>query len=136
VTPLTIWFDTIWGRVGVPEEVVRKVVSTVLCPNPYWSYSRFLTREEVSSYLEGSEDPGLLAKVAKYVLFYAENMAFNGYLMHLALKGREEADQYLEWMMGLLKRLRELAIQAEAGATRELVWEMISLCLKYGLDPF
>jgi len=142
-----IWFYLpIEGRlVAVPRGVVRRVVkATRLAPdgNPYWGFSNALSEREVMEFLrclrEGREPPPELGRrVAYYITFYAENLVLSTYMTVKALCGEEEAEDYLGSMEPVLEELRSMLYRAEReGASRSLLWRMLQLCIRHGMDPF
>lgn len=124
--------------VKIPESKLREIVTTRLESNPYWRFSKALTREEVEAYLKGTRYPELLKKVAQYILFYAENIVFSSYLIIKAFEGDERAEEYLESMKPLLNDLREHCrnLPEEPEILRKAVEHMVFECVDCGIDPF
>ena len=102
-------------------------------PNAYWRYSELLTEEEVMRFLAGESTREELQKVARYLLIYTENLAFNAYLFNKANGGDPEGTK--EFSMPTVKKLRELYQKAKDNPSMETVYEMQSVCLKIGADP-
>ena len=122
--------------VEVSDDIVRRLISTELRPNPYWSFNQdIICEREVLAYLKGSEDPEILRKVAYYLRFFTENMILSVYIMLRAL-GDSNAEDYLNYGLKLVEKIREKCMKAEKQPSREHIWEIISTLLENGLDPF
>jgi len=127
-------FSVMGTKVSVSKSIVRRIVTTELSPLPHWEASDYLSTEEVEAFFGGASGSQLMKRIAKYILFYAENIVFATFLLLLAGEGKGRAEEYLDRHMELLETLRRIADKEEVG--REDVEEMISLCLRHGIDPF
>jgi len=137
---VTMTFYTVAGRVEVPRDVVEEIVTTELSNRFYWRHGGHLERREVAAFLEGRCGWLVVRRVARYILLHAENLVLSNYLLHIASLGWHEASGYLRFNMPLLKRLRKLyrRVEEEFGRSRKclrIAKEMISECMKYGIDP-
>ena len=128
--------------VEIPLEIFRKFITTEYHGNPYWQYSRLLTRDDVMRYLKtkamGKEvkDQVFLEKIAYYILVYAENTALHTFLWIYA-EDKKEAREYMENTIPALEKLRRLyRIGRETGFTDKLVSDMLWTALDTGIDPF
>jgi len=127
-------------KILVPASIVRKIVTTELCPLPHYMFSKYLSRDEVLAFLKGARGAWLMRKVARYILFYAENIVLTTFLMLIEIEGRRrtekavKAKKYVDHHIKLLEALRRIASKEKI--SREDVERMIELCLKHGIDPF
>lgn len=132
-------FETMLGPVEVSEDVVKEIISVELTNCFHWQCPSIdLDYSGVMDFLEGKPDLGLLKKVARYILVYTENLVLANYVYQRILNPGN-ADKYLESMKPLLhelRRLYELLQGKPYDVYRPLVDEMLSLCLRYGIDPF
>ncbi len=132
-------FETMLGPVEVSGEVVKEIISVELANCFHWICPSIdLDYDSVMDFLEGKRDPGLLRRVARYILVYAENLVLTNYVYQRILNPGN-ADRYLESMKPFLKELRRLygLLQRKPyDVYRPLVDEMLNLCLRYGIDPF
>jgi len=118
--------------VEVPMDVVNRVISIELYPYFYWEYNYY--RDSVEQFIKNHMDEettprDIIKRVKEYVLFYAENLVFS-MIVHLMSIG-EDWKSYMEFNMELLEKLREMYRDET-----KRVWDMIRLCLQYGIDPF
>ena len=136
---MVIVFKTMLGPVEVPEEVVKEIISVELTNCFHWHCPNIdLDCGEVADFLEGKRDPSLLERIARYILVYAENLVLSNYVYQRALNPNS-ADKYLESMKPFLQELRRLyglLDENHCDSHRVLVDEMLSLCLRHGIDPF
>jgi len=123
-------------EVHLKPEKVKSIVTTKLSPVFYWMHAGCLTREEVLSFFDRRADFETVKKVCWYILFHAENLVFTVYLWKLGSAGEEDAENYLKFHEPLLKELRKLYGSVDEKNCYEVADKMISLCLKYGIDPF
>ena len=110
--------------VTVDPNLVQSIVTTQLLPNPYWMYSKLLTEDDVERFLNHDSDPKLLEKVRYYILCYTENIVFINFL-YIKAKDPKMAISYLKRMKDLLRTLRKMKDP----------YEMLRLCLDWGIDP-
>lgn len=116
--------------IKIPMKKLKKIVTVKLHPAPHYINSNFVTSDEIIRYARGDRDGGLLAKINRYILFYAENMVLIAYLYILSAYGEETANIYLDYMKPLLEELREMNKKYTDPK------KLISKCLEYGIDPF
>jgi len=130
------FIDTVAGRpVKVSLRLLRRIVTTEVSNTFYWMYSpiyfwpvkRFVVDLKMD---ESKLDPETAKMVRRYVLHYAENLVLSNYIHIKAVKGAKEAKRYLDYMMPLLQKLRELY------SSGSKIWDMVKICLDYGIDPF
>ncbi len=136
---MSLIFETLIGRVEIPREVVKEVISIELtncfhwrCPNTGIDYS------DVMEFLEGSRDLGLLKKIARYILVYTENLVLSTY-MYMKMQNPRAANEYLDTMKLVLHKLRnlyQLLQRKPHDIYHELVEQMLHTCLDNGIDPF
>jgi len=118
--------------VEVPMDVVRHVISIELYPYFYWRYNHY--HDVVYIFFANHMDEDALPRdvvkrIKEYVLFYAENLVFT-MIVHLMSIG-EDWKEYMELNMELIEKLREMYRDET-----KRVWDMVELCLEYGIDPF
>jgi len=123
-------------QVFVGKDEVEEFVTEILTPNPYWRFSGLLVEAEVIQFLNNEANVLTLERVALYVLVYVENMAFSAWLIIKQREGEERAEDYKEFVMPVIKKLREMYLDIkENGVTEEKVWAMMREALKAGFDP-
>jgi len=123
-------------RVEVKDRKVKEIVTTRLSPIFYWQYLKSISKEGVLAFFDKKADYETVKKICWYVLFYAENLVFSGYLLTLGNEGAERAENYLEFNKPLLEELRKLYKEVKEDNCYEIADKMISECLRYGIDPF
>jgi len=123
-------------RVEVEDSKVKQIVTTKLSPVFYWMHTDSISKEDILSFLERRADFETVKKICWYILFYAENLVFSCYLLTLGNEGREKAEEYLEFNLPLLEKLRELRKEVKEVNCYEIADRMTWECLRYGIDPF
>jgi len=120
---------------------IEKILSCkLLVANPFWKYSKYLSKGEILRFLilltsqeklpsAESKNKKLLQKIANYLLLYAENMTLSGYIW--AKASNEDPEEYLKYMEPILKKVREVARKP----TLESIREAIDSLSTVGLDP-
>jgi len=123
-------------HVFITKRTVELFITTdILTPNPYWRWSGLLDESTILAYLKGSEDPEVLKKIARYVLIYVENMAFNVFMDLMLTEGVDRAMSYFDWMTPTLTTIRNIWEQVKKKPSRKLVEEMVKTAIQVGLDP-
>ena len=134
-------FETPFGRVEVPGELVREIISLELTNCFHWGCpGSGLDYVDVVRFMHGDNDPDLLRRVARYILVYAENLVLTT-VVYLKVIDPGKVEAYLEDMRGVLERLREKyrevkEFTGDSMELRTLVEQMLHICLSAGLDPF
>ena len=127
--------------VRVSEREITEIVTTSISNRPYWQYCGFIEAQEVINFLEKKlRDKKKLEKIAYYILFYAENVVFSVYVNIKGNQSDLDAQQYKQFMMPLLKKLREFYKEVQQTEDIDTIYSiidrMISLSLRYCVDPF
>jgi len=136
--------------IAIPKTTAELFLSErVLALNPYWKANKLLSVDEVRTFVEymiqkevgNSYDmpDELVKKIARYVLIYAENIAFSvavTYAEQSAMSHNvKDLVGYIQFIMPFLEQLREMFRMVKEKPDPEIVNEMILLCLNYGMDP-
>lgn len=123
-------------EVEVSQEEIAEFISEVLMPNPFWSHSQLLGKEEAMAYLKGESTQEGLRKVARYILIFFENLSFSGYLFDKA-EGEHLTEEFNKPVINKLREIY-LRVTKEQRTIEELagdVHEMENLCTEMGAGP-
>jgi len=128
----------VYGKeIDIPKQVFDQIITTKFYKNPHWSYSKLLTEDEVTKFLNGDNDSTLLKKVAYYILTYAENLTFATCIL-LYSESKSKAESYFKEMLRILIALRSIyrKVVNQLFPRRELIELMLNICSEVGIDPF
>lgn len=124
-------------KTGQPVSIPVDLIPKELWPetwyeNVYWRYSGALEAADVMLFMAatGPITDELAQKLATYIYDFTANTAVTVWLMLAATGTREH---YLNDMRECLAKLAALKAQAR---TREVVMDMVHVCLDYAVDPF
>ncbi len=134
-------FETPFGRVEVPGELVREIISIELTSCFHWGcVGSGIDYVDVVRFMHGDKNPVLLRRIARYILVYAENLVLTT-VVYLKVIDSGKVEAYLEDMRDVLESLREKyrevkGFTGDPMELRTLVDQMLHICLSAGLDPF
>lgn len=111
-------------KVKVSQEEIDRYISVKLMPNPYWRFSKILPESAIYNYLNDCMTDADIEPLAKYILFFTENIFFSTFL----LNGKKDDSENLKMLDNLREKIKGCKTHADIEDILEFVFD-------HAIDP-